>query len=180
MAKIIKLSSYKTLIKNPKLSELYDKYDDITESQCYSLIITLYDNDKIFWINPLDWNFIHKASDISISFLSKCYYVWGDNIVMAGPDKGPLKLSYKEHIKKFIDKEYLFDVRKLGKSPQKVSSNSPPGAATNKPKVLQRFPVILHQGLLVINPKVLKRFLIILQQVLLLLLKNTLNLNQLA
>jgi len=138
MAKIIKLSSYKTLIKNPKLSELYDKYDDITEAQCYSLIITLYDNDKIFWINPLDWNFIHKASDISISFLSKCYYVWGDNIVMAGPDKGPLKLSYKEHIKKFIDKEYLFDVRKLGKSPQKVSSNSPPGAATNKPKSPQK------------------------------------------
>ena len=134
MAKIIKLSSYKTLIKNPKLSELYDKYDDITEAQCYSLIITLYDNDKIFWVNPLDWNFIHKAGDISISFLSKCYYVWGDNIVMAGPDKGFLKLSYKEHIKKFIDKEYLFDVRKLGKSPPKVSSNSSPGAATNKPK----------------------------------------------
>jgi hypothetical protein len=130
MAKIIKLSSYKTLIKNPKLSELYDKYDDITEAQCYSLIITLYDNDKIFWVNPLDWNFIHKASDISISFLSKCYYVWGDKIV--GIDS--FKLSYKEHIKKFIDKEYLFDVRKLSKSPPKVSSNSPPGAATNKPK----------------------------------------------
>lgn len=32
MAKIIKLSSYKTLIKNPKLSELYDKYDDITDT----------------------------------------------------------------------------------------------------------------------------------------------------
>ena len=134
MAKIIKLFSYKTLIKNPKLSELYDKYDDITEAQCYSLIITLYDNDKIFWVNPLDWNFIHKAGDISISFLSKCYYVWGDKIVMAGPDKGALKLSYKQHIKKFIDKEYLFDVRKLGKSPPKVSSNSSPGAATNKPK----------------------------------------------
>ena len=125
--KIIKLSSYKTLIKNPKLSELYDKYDDITEAQCYSLIITLYDNDKIFWINPLDWNFVHKASYISISFLSKCYYVWGDKIVMVGT----LKLSYKEHIKKFIDEEYLFDVRK---SPHKVSSNSPHGAATNKPK----------------------------------------------
>ena len=125
--KIIKLSSYKTLIKNPKLSELYDKYDDITEAQCYSLIITLYDNDKNFWINPLDWNFVHKASDISISFLSKCYYVWGDKIVMVGT----FKLSYKEHIKKFIDEEYLFDVRK---SPPKVSSNSPPGAATNKPK----------------------------------------------
>ena len=111
MAKIIKLSSYKTLIKNPKLSELYDKYDDITEAQCYSLIITLYDNDKIFWVNPLDWNFIHKAGDISISFLSKCYYVWGDNIVMAGPDKGLLKLSYKEHIKKFIDKVSNADTR---------------------------------------------------------------------
>ena len=128
--KIIKLSSYKTLIKNPKLSDIYHKYDDITEAQCYSLIITLYDNDKIFWINPLDWNFIHKASDISISFLSKCYYVWGDKIVMAGP----FKLSYKEHIKKFIDEEFLFDINKLRKSPPKVSSNSPPGAATNKPK----------------------------------------------
>ena len=127
MATIINLSTYTTLKKKLTLSGLYKRYDDITISHCVDLIETLYDNNIFLWTNPLTKKKIHKAGDISISFLSKCYYVWGDQIAMIAG----VNLSYKEHIKQFIDKKYLFDVRK---SPHKVSSNSPPGAATNKPK----------------------------------------------
>ena len=53
MATIMKLSTYTTLKKNPALSGLYKRYDDITISHCANLIEILYDNDIFLWTNPL-------------------------------------------------------------------------------------------------------------------------------
>ena len=89
---------------------------------------------------PITKKELSRNSDIIISFLSKCYYIWGESDIIINGEK----LTYKEHIEKFIDKEYLFDVHKLNishaiqvitsksSSPHnKPKSSSPPGAALN-------------------------------------------------
>ena len=134
MATIIKLSSKKTI------SKPYSKYDDITEHHCFNLLDFLYKNKKGHWINPITKKELSRNSDIIISFLSKCYYIWGESDIIINGEK----LTYKEHIEKFIDKEYLFDVHKLNishaiqvitskssSSHNKPKSSSPPGAALN-------------------------------------------------
>ncbi len=122
MATIIKLS-YKKTISKP-----YSKHDEITEYHCWKLLEFLYDSKKLTWTNPITKKELNRNSDVIISFLSKCYYVWGDlDIIFNGE-----KLTYKEHIERFIDKKYLFDVRKLNISPAivvtKPKSNSPAGS----------------------------------------------------
>ena len=114
MATIIKLSYKKT-------TKPYSKYDEITQYHCWKLLEFLYDDKKLTWTNPITKKELNRNSDIIISFLSKCYYVWGDlDIIFNGE-----KLTYKKHIERFIDKEYLFDIRKL-----KISS----AIVANKPK----------------------------------------------
>uniref|UniRef100_A0A6C0LZI9 Uncharacterized protein n=1 Tax=viral metagenome TaxID=1070528 RepID=A0A6C0LZI9_9ZZZZ len=144
MATIIKLSYKKT-------TKPYSKYDEITEYHCWKLLEFLYDSKKLTWTNPITKKELNRNSDIIISFLSKCYYVWGDlDIIFNGE-----KLTYKKHIEKFIDKEYLFDIRKLkissaivankpkSNSPagSRIISNSPPKQATrphNSPPAVKR------------------------------------------
>jgi hypothetical protein len=113
MATIIKLSFKKTISKPYK-------YDEITEYHCWKLLEFLYDSKKLTWTNPLTKKELNRNSDIIISFLSKCYYVWGDNYVIFNSEK----LTYKEHIEKFIDKKYLFDIKKLNTS-QAIAVNKP-------------------------------------------------------
>ena len=115
------------------ISKLYSKYSEIKEYHIYNLLEFLY-KDKDEWLNPITKKFIHRNSDIIISFLSKGYYVYGDLEIIINGDK----LPYKEHIKRFIDKRLLIDVRHLKRSPtappKRASSNSPPGAGINLPK----------------------------------------------
>lgn len=102
----------KPTIINPSLRNLYKRYDEITENHCKFLLNHLYKFNQIFWINPLTRKEIHRDSIIIISFLSKCYYVWGENEVILNGEK----LKYKEHVLKFIDRDYLIDVSSLKKS----------------------------------------------------------------
>ena len=90
----------------PKLSHLYRKYDEITLDHCKSLLVHLYEGKVGSWVNPITGNTINNGSYITISFLSKCYYVWGNKSATINSKK----LKYKKHIEKFIAKEYLFDI----------------------------------------------------------------------
>jgi len=91
---------------NPSLSHLYRKYDDINLDHCKSLLVHLYGGKGGSWVNPLTGNNINNGSYVIISFLSKCYYVWGAKSATINS----IKLKYKKHIEKFIAKEYLFDI----------------------------------------------------------------------
>ena len=156
MSKIIRIS-VTNKVKNPKLNKLYSKYDEIKLEDCDNLLVYLYEGKRTDWVNPLTSVGIKKSSDIIISFLSKCYYIWGDNSgFYFQPHGGVVSLTYKEHVLKFIDKEYLFDLSHLTNlpagatipqipiipvqnipapiTPAKKKSSSSPGAATNAPK----------------------------------------------
>jgi len=127
---------------HPTLSMLYDRYDEITEKHCHNLLYHLYTHNITEWINPLTKKEVQRDSIIVISFLSKCYYVWGENEVII---KGE-KLKYKDHIEKFIHKAYLIDVTKRSqkkKSPKtQQRSHSPAGAPLPRSKSPKRVPVI--------------------------------------
>ena len=102
----------------PKISHLYRKYDEIALDHCKSLIAHLYEGKVGSWVNPITGNTINNGSYITISFLSKCYYLWGNKIATINSKK----LKYKKHIEKFIAKEYLFDIsaiKQLAVSKQK-------------------------------------------------------------
>ena len=171
---------------HPSLSTLYNRYDEITENHCKNLLHHLYTHNITEWINPITKKDVQRDSPIVISFLSKCYYVWGENIVTIYG----LNIKYKIHVSNFIHEAYLYDVRLLplpirksppipnltpaknspkspppgssssgsnspagaplprSKSPPRVpvtavarvqrqqpQQNSPPGAATNKPRI---------------------------------------------
>jgi hypothetical protein len=92
--------------QTPKKSHLYRKYDEITLDHCKLLLVHLYGGKVGSWVNPITGNTINNGSYITISFLSKCYYVWGNKIATINSKK----LKYKKHIEKFIAKEYLFDI----------------------------------------------------------------------
>ena len=129
-----------TKAPTPKISHLYRKYDEIALDHCKSLIAYLYEGKVGSWVNPITGNTINNGSYITISFLSKCYYLWGNKIATINSKK----LKYKKHIEKFIAKEYLFDIPSItpsAVSKQKkkdkilrhrggVGSNSPPPAST--------------------------------------------------
>ena len=102
----------------PNISHLYRKYDEIALDHCKSLIAHLYEGKVGSWVNPITGNTINNGSYITISFLSKCYYLWGNKIATINSKK----LKYKKHIEKFIAKEYLFDIsaiKQLAVSKQK-------------------------------------------------------------
>ena len=107
----------------PKISNLYRKYDDIALDHCKSLIAHLYEGKVGSWVNPITGNTINNGSYITINFLSKCYYLWGNKIATINSKK----LKYKKHIEKFIAKEYLFDIsaiKQLAVSKQKKKDNA--------------------------------------------------------
>jgi hypothetical protein len=90
----------------PMISRLYSKYENITLDHCKTLLIHLYEGKLGSWVNPITGNTINNSSYITISFLSKCYYIWGNKSATINSKK----LKYKKHIEKFIAKEYLFDI----------------------------------------------------------------------
>ena len=116
MATIIKIP-ISLRVKKPSLNKLYNKYDEITEDHCIGLIKYLYSGVKDNWINPLTNRPLKKSSDRFISFLSKCYYEWGDNMLDIDTPGWKVYLKYKEHIAKFIPVEYLFDIPLFKQNP---------------------------------------------------------------
>ena len=118
----------------PKISHLYRKYDDIALDHCKSLIAHLYEGKVGSWVNPITGNTINNGSYITINFLSKCYYLWGNKIATINSKK----LKYKKHIEKFIAKEYLFDIsaiKQLAVSKQK-----------KKDKAVVSMNTMMHRG----------------------------------
>ena len=158
MATIIKIP-ISTREKNPKLRLilLYNRYNEITAEHCIGLIKYLYSGVKDDWINPLTNRPIKKTSDRFISFLSKCYYEWGDNMLEIDTPGLKVNLTYKEHITKFIPVEYLFDIPLFKKHPnisplgrsstpttprivKSSSSSSLSGKRHSPPPVMRRRP----------------------------------------
>jgi hypothetical protein len=118
----------------PKISHLYRKYDEIALDHCKSLIAHLYEGKVGSWVNPITGNTINNGSYITINFLSKCYYLWGNKIATINSKK----LKYKKHIEKFIAKEYLFDIsaiKQLAVSKQK-----------KKDKAVVSMNTMMHRG----------------------------------
>ena len=111
--------------QTPKKSHLYRKYDEITLDHCKLLLVHLYESKVGSWVNPITSNIINNDSYITISFLSKCYYLWGNKIATINSKK----LKYKKHIEKFIAKEYLFDIPAI--KPLAVSTQKLQGALVN-------------------------------------------------
>ena len=111
--------------QTPKKSHLYRKYDEITLDHCKLLLVHLYESKVGSWVNPITGNTIINGSYITISFLSKCYYLWGNKIATINSKK----LKYKKHIEKFIAKEYLFDIPAI--KPLAVSTQKLQGALVN-------------------------------------------------
>ena len=75
---------------------LYSKFEEISLNHCKSLLIELYKGKGGFLVNPITRKNIKKNGSITISFLSKCYYAWGDKIATINS----IKLKYKKHIEK--------------------------------------------------------------------------------
>ena len=125
------IQKLKPTIENPSLTTLWDRYDEIKENQCKYLLNHLYRYKLTEWFNPITFREVKRNSTITFSFLSKCYYVWGENEVILNGEK----LKYKEHILKFIDEKYLYDVSKLPLPKGKSSPVANLTPATNKPRV---------------------------------------------
>jgi hypothetical protein len=135
----------------PGLRTLWNRYDEITEAHCKYLLNHLYTHNITEWINPITRKDVQRDSNITISFLSICYWgEWSEKLVTING----INKKYKIHVSNFIHESYLYDVRSLIKpsvqkniSPSPVAAvlqaqqrqtpiqNSPPGAATNKPQV---------------------------------------------
>ena len=64
------------------LKTLYNRYDEITENNCKYLLNHLYTHNITEWINPITKKEVQRDSPITLSFLSKCYYVWGKKFVI--------------------------------------------------------------------------------------------------
>lgn len=137
MATIIKIP-ISTREKNPKLRLilLYNRYNEITAEHCIGLIKYLYSGVKDDWINPLTNRPIKKTSDRFISFLSKCYYEWGDNMLEIDTPGLKVNLTYKEHITKFIPVEYLFDIPLFKKHPN-ISPLGRSSTPTTPPRIVK-------------------------------------------
>ena len=121
----------------PKLILLYKKYNDITAEHCIGLIKDLYKGIKDDWINPLTKRSIKTTSDRFISFLSTCYYKWGDNRLEIDTPNWKIDLTYKEHITKFIPVEYLFEIPLFTQHPNLL----PSGKRQPHPPVMRRSPL---------------------------------------
>jgi hypothetical protein len=118
---------------HPSLKTLYNRYDEITEDHCKKLLHHLYTHNITEWINPITKRDVDRDGPIVLSFLSKCYYVWGEKIVTIYG----LNIKYKEHVEKFIiHPAYLYDVRNRpsptsGATPGATSGATPRQGATS-------------------------------------------------
>ena len=114
----------------PSLKTLWNRYEEITEAHCKYLLHHLYTHNITEWINPITKKDVQRDSNITISFLSICYWgEWSEKIVTING----INKKYKIHVSNFIHESYLYDVRSLIKpsAQKKISpkSSSPPGAA---------------------------------------------------
>ena len=66
----------------PSLTTLWNRYDEITEDHCEFLLNHLYTHNITEWINPITKKDVQRDSNITISFLSICYWgEWSEKIV---------------------------------------------------------------------------------------------------
>ena len=112
----------KTRKMYPNLKTLWNRYDEITEAHCKYLLHHLYTHNITEWINPITRKDVQRDSNITISFLSICYWgEWSEKIVTING----INKKYKIHVSNFIHEAYLYDVRSLIKpSAQKKKSSS--------------------------------------------------------
>ena len=96
-----------SLTKNPEFKNvktINKNFRKIKKEHCNSLLDFLYNDGLGKWQNPFTKKFLRRESPIIISFLSRCYYMDDDSkINIQG-----CNLTYKKHIEKFINKEYLY------------------------------------------------------------------------
>ena len=122
---------------NPSLAKLWNRYDEITENHCKYLLNHLYTHNITEWINPITQRDVQIDSNITISFLSKCYWVWGEKFETIHGNN----LKYKIHVSNFIHESYLYDVRNrplpTRKSPPipNLIPVTPVTPVTNKPLI---------------------------------------------
>ena len=133
----------------PSLKTIWNRYDEITEAHCKYLLNHLYTHNITEWINPITRKDVQRDSNITISFLSICYWgEWSEKLVTING----INKKYKIHVSNFIDESYLYDVRSLIKpsvqnkiSPSPVASspgsNSPAGAPLPRSKSPPKVPV---------------------------------------
>jgi hypothetical protein len=106
-----------SLIKNPEfknIKTINKNFKKIKKEHCNSLLEFLYNGGISKWQNPFTKKFLRRESPIVISFLSRCYNMDDDSKI----NIHGCNLTYKEHINKFINKEYLYV------SSKKKSTNS--------------------------------------------------------
>ena len=98
-----------SLTKNPEfknIKTINKNFRKINKEHCNSLLDFLYNGGLGKWQNPFTKKFLRRESPIIISFLSRCYY-YMDNDNSKINIHG-YNLTYKKHINKFINKEYLY------------------------------------------------------------------------
>jgi hypothetical protein len=88
--------------KNVKI--INKNFKKIKKEHCNTLLEFLYNSSLSKWQNPFTKKFIRRESPIIISFLSRCYYMDDDSKI----NIHGYKLTYKKHIEKFINKDYLY------------------------------------------------------------------------
>lgn len=98
-----------SLTKNPEFKNvktINKNFRKIKKEHCNTLLEFLYNGGFGKWQNPFTKKFLRRESPIIISFLSRCYY-YMDNDNSKINIHG-YNLTYKKHINKFINKEYLY------------------------------------------------------------------------
>ena len=96
-----------SLTKNPEFKNvktINKNFRKIKKEHCNSLLDFLYNDGLGKWQNPFTKKFLRRESPIIISFLSRCYYMDDDSKI----NIHGCNLTYKKHIEKFINKEYLY------------------------------------------------------------------------
>ena len=96
-----------SLTKNPEFKNvktINKNFKNIKKEHCNSLLEFLYNGGLGKWQNPFTKKFLSRESPIIISFLSRCYNMSDDSKI----NIHGCNLTYKKHIDKFINNEYLY------------------------------------------------------------------------
>ena len=96
-----------SLTKNPEFKNvktINKNFRKIKKEHCNSLLEFLYNGGLGKWQNPFTKKFLSRESPIIISFLSRCYNMSDDSTI----NIHGCNLTYKKHIDKFINNEYLY------------------------------------------------------------------------
>ena len=96
-----------SLTKTPEFKNvktINKNFRKIKKEHCNSLLEFLYNGGLGKWQNPFTKKFLSRESPIIISFLSRCYNMSDDSTI----NIHGCNLTYKKHIDKFINNEYLY------------------------------------------------------------------------